>query len=226
MSATARVALIGAHPMFRVGIAQLLASTGVLQVVAEGSGPEELFQIARSRAPDLAVVDFHPGFRPNAVRRFAHEFPTTRLIIMTDDESDHDVLAALQIGAAGFLLKSASGEELIRAIWKLHLLGSYAERPLGVMHNPLNGKAHPARPLSLSALEIQILEHVARGLRNKQIGSELALSEKHIRYRVSAILNKLHVRSRLEAALFFKTGDRRYDARSNIRPPIDHGDHR
>ena len=101
--------------MFRVGIAQLLRSAGGCEIVAEGAGLEDLFRLARQQAPDVMVADLHLAFCPDALRRFADEFPATRLLMLAVIADDDHVLAALQSGAAGYLRKGASGSELIWA---------------------------------------------------------------------------------------------------------------
>lgn len=203
MSATIRVAIIDAHPMFRVGIAQLLGHAGGCEIVGEGAGLEDLFRLARQHAPDVMVVDLHQAFSPDPVRRFTAEFPVTRLLIMTVLADDNQVLAALQSGAAGYLLKGASGAELVRAMRQVQLGGSYVDPSIAsrLLQATIGGSVSPDPFATLTPREKQILDCLTRGHTNKQIGRELSLSEKTIKHYVTGLLSKLQARSRLEAAL-------------------------
>ena len=203
MSATTRVAIIDAHPMFRVGIAQLLRSAGGCEIVAEGAGLEDLFRLARQQAPDVMVADLHLAFCPDALRRFADEFPATRLLMLAVIADDDHVLAALQSGAAGYLRKGASGSELIGAVRQVHRGGQYVDGSIAVrlLQGTFAGKTGPDPSAVLTDREQQILERLTRGLTSKQIGRELALSERTMGDTITALLDKLQVRSRLHAAL-------------------------
>ena len=203
MSATTRVAIIDAHPMFRVGIAQLLRSAGGCEIVAEGAGLEDLFRLARQQAPDVMVADLHLAFCPDALRRFADEFPVTRLLMLAVIADDDHVLAALQSGAAGYLRKGASGSELIWAVRQVHRGGQYVDGSIAVrlLQGTFAGKTGLDPSAVLTDREQQILERLTRGLTSKQIGRELALSERTMGDTITALLDKLQVRSRLHAAL-------------------------
>jgi two-component system, NarL family, nitrate/nitrite response regulator NarL len=203
MSATTRVAIIDAHPMFRVGIAQLLRSAGGCEIVGDGAGIEDLFRLARQQAPDVIVVDLHLAFCPDGLRRFADEFPATRLLMLAVIADEEYVLAALQSGAAGYLRKGACGSELIRAVHQVRRGGQYVDCSIAVrlLQGPFAGKTGPDPSAILTGREQQILDLLTRGLTNKQIGRELALSERTIGDATTALLDKLEVRSRLHAAL-------------------------
>jgi two-component system, NarL family, nitrate/nitrite response regulator NarL len=201
-----RLAIIDAHPMFRVGIAHILTKSGGCEVVAEGAGVEDALRIARQYAPDVLVLDLHADLCGDAIRRIAAECPATRILVLTVLADEDLVIAALQAGAAGYMLKGASGSELVESVQRVHRGEAYVYPALAA--RLLQGPRGPAKPDAFSTLTIreeQILNHLTRGLSNKEIGRELNLSEKTVKHYVTTLFEKLQVRNRLEAALLAKT---------------------
>ena len=206
MSAT-RIAVIDAHPLYRFGVVHLLSKVSGLELVAEGAGADDAFRIARQYAPDILILDLHAVFSVETVAWLSGEFPAIRTLILTLQAHENQVLAALRAGAAGYMLKGASGAELIESIRRVQrgescVYPSLADRLTRVA---VHCQAKPDRFSGLTAREEQILDCLARGLSNKEIGRELELSEGTIKNYVSTLLEKLHVRNRVEAALLGKS---------------------
>ena len=203
MSNRVRVGIVDAHPLFRAGVGQLLTLSQDCEVVAEGATAEDAFRIARRDAPDVLIVDLHSEINVETVARLAGEFPAMRTLILTVVADENQVVSALRAGVAGYMLKGASGAELIESIGRVHKGESYvypslAARLIGLA---VNRQSTPDRFSTLTTREEQILDYLTRGLSNKEIGHELTLSDKTIKYYVTSLLEKLDVSNRVEAAL-------------------------
>ena len=203
MSNRVRVGIVDAHPLFRAGVGQLLTLSHDCEVVAEGATAEDAFRIARQDAPDVLVVDLHSEFNVETVARLAGEFPAMRTLILTVVADENQVVSALRAGVAGYMLKGASGAELIESIRRVHKGESYvypslAARLIGLA---VHRQSTPDRFSTLTTREEQILDYLTRGFSNKEIGRELTLSDKTIKYYITSLLKKLDTRNRVEAAL-------------------------
>ena len=203
MSNRVRVGIVDAHPLFRAGLGQLLTLCRDCAVVAEGATAEDAFRIAQQDAPDVLVVDLHSEFHVETVARLAGEFPAVRTLILTVMADENQVVSALRAGAAGYMLKGASGAEFIESIRRVHKGESYVYPSLAgrLMRLAIHRQSKPDRFSTLTTREEQILDYLTRGLSNKEIGRELTLSDKTIKYHVTSLLEKLDVRNRVEAAL-------------------------
>ena len=198
-----RIAVIDPHPLYRVGVVHLLSKVSGLELVAEGAGPEDAFRIARQYAPDILILNLEAEFSVETLARLAGEFPAMRTLILTVLADENQVGAALRAGVAGYMLKEASGAELIESIRRICQGESYVYPSLAarLLRLAVHRQAK-ADPFScLTAREAQILDCLARGLSNKEISREMELSEKTIKYYVGTLLEKLQVRNRVEAAL-------------------------
>jgi DNA-binding NarL/FixJ family response regulator len=143
-----------------------------------------------------------PGSGIDAARKIAVACPATRIVMLTVSEDEDDLLAAMKAGASGYVLKGVSARDLASVVRSVssgdvYVAPSLAFGLLREMSSP-----RPSDPLAeLSARERQVLELVASGLSNQEIGSKLGLAEKTIKHYMTNILTKLQVRSRVEAAL-------------------------
>jgi DNA-binding NarL/FixJ family response regulator len=196
--------------MFRVGVGHILTKAIGCEVVAEGAGAEDALRIARQHAPDVMVVDFHAEFSTDTVRRLSVECPHMRVLILTVLADENQVVTALQAGAAGFMLKGASGPELVESIRCVHRGESYIYPSLAarLLQVSGHGRARSDRFSALTLREEQILDYLARGLSNKEIGRELNLSDKTVKHYLTTMFEKLEVRNRVEAALLGQTRER------------------
>jgi DNA-binding NarL/FixJ family response regulator len=120
-----RIAVIDPHPLYRVGVVHLLSKVSGLELVAEGAGPEDAFRIARQYAPDILILNLEAEFSVETLARLADEFPAMRTLILTVLADENQVVAALRAGVAGYMLKGASGPELIESIRRIGQGESY-----------------------------------------------------------------------------------------------------
>lgn len=203
-----RVALVDDHPLFRDGVANTLDREADFEVVAQGQDADDAVRIARNLLPDIMLVDISmPGGGIEAVREIASSCPVIKIIMLTVSENEDDVVDSLQAGAQGYILKGVSGPELLRIVRSVehgesYLTPSLAVRVLADLRSDtFRGDEKKNLRADLSAREEQILELVAQALSNKEIGQKLTLSEKTVKHYMTNILQKLHVRNRVEAAL-------------------------
>jgi len=192
------------HPLLRVGVAHSLEAESGWQVVAQADRGEQAVSMAIQTRPDIAVVDLSmPGIGGiAAISRIAAECPGTRLMVLTASADSDELLAALKAGAHGYVLKGVSALELRTAVRQVAQGESYVTPSLASrMLMEFTKVRHATDTETLTPRESEVLGLLAQGLTNREIGSELKLAEKTVKHHVTQILNKLHVRSRTEAAL-------------------------
>jgi two-component system, NarL family, nitrate/nitrite response regulator NarL len=198
-----RVLVADDHPLFREGVVGSLQASGDIVVTAQAADAAGAVRLAREQLPDLALLDIAmPGGGLEAARQIATACPATKVVMLTVSEDEDDLLAALKAGASGYVLKGVSAGELSAVVRSVCAGEVYVAPTLawGLLREL--SRPRPADPLAeLSAREREVLELVASGLGNQEIGLRLGLAEKTIKHYMTNILAKLHVRSRLEAAL-------------------------
>jgi two-component system, NarL family, nitrate/nitrite response regulator NarL len=208
-----RTAIVDDHPLFREGVAKLLARTPGIEMVADGSTGIDAVNIARELLPDVLLLDLKlPDDGAMAASTIVREHPSVRIVILTASDCHDDVTALLQLGVHGYLLKGCTGQEIIRAVQRVHagecyVTPSLAARVLTKM-SP-SALKDSGSPEVLSDREEIILAQVSKGLTNKEIARALNLREKTVKHYMTHIMQKLGVRNRLEAALM---GQRRQRA--------------
>ena len=205
-----RVLLADPHALFRRGVRMVLDDEAGIEVVAEcADGLDAVDRIAEL-APDLVLIDVRmPGISGiEATRRARSLVPNLKVAILTVSEDDEDLFAAVRAGATGYLLKEVSIEELpaaVRAVARGQSLisPSMASRLL-IEFNALSRRVEEQRGTAprLSDRELEVLRLVARGLSNKDIAAELVIAENTVKNHVRNILEKLQLRSRMEAAMY------------------------
>ena len=203
-----RVVIVDDHPLFREGVAGVLVDEPDIDIVGQGSSAAEAIHLATDLLPDIILLDITmPGGGVQAARQIAASCPFTKIVMLTASEDEEDVTAALKAGARAYILKGVPARELvhiIRSVWagEVYVTPALAVSLLSEMTKPVI--AEPPRRTSVANLterERQILERVAMGLSNKEIGAQLYLSEKTIKHYMTNILQKLQVHNRVEAAL-------------------------
>jgi DNA-binding NarL/FixJ family response regulator len=202
-----RIAIIDDHPLFRNGVVQTLHGMDGVEVIAEGASAEEAIQIAKDRQPEVMLLGVRlQGGGIEATRAIAQTCPGTKIVLLTASENEGDVLAGIEAGAHGYVLKGISGPELVDMIVAVHhgetiITPGLAGRVLKhVIRKPTN-VASPRSVSELTPREERILGHVGRGLTNKEVARALKLSEASIKRYMTNIMRKLQVRNRVEAAL-------------------------
>jgi DNA-binding NarL/FixJ family response regulator len=202
MTERIRVVVADDHPMFRAGVVASLGAEPDIEVLAEGASADEAVRLATLHEPDVCLLDIAmPGGGLRAASEITAALPQTRVIMLTVSEDEDDLLAAMKAGASGYVLKGAAGSELVGVLRKVDA-GEVYVAP-GLAWGLLRELSRPrSAPLDeLTAREREVLELVAAGLSNQEIGDRLSLAEKTIKHYMTSILGKLRVRSRVEAAL-------------------------
>lgn len=215
MSDCIQIIIVDDHPLFREGLAQTLRAEADIDVVAQATTAAEAVRLTSEHLPDIVLLDITiPGGGLNAAQRIAATSPVTKIVMLTASEAEEDVLAALKAGARGYILKGVSGRDLIRIVRDVvagesYVTPSLAASLLSDLQTTRPGARPPTNPLDeLTERERQILEGVAAGLSNKEIGLQLALSDKTVKHYMTNILQKLHVRNRVEAALLARSAEK------------------
>ena len=202
-----RVLLADDHPVYRDGLAALLASVEGLDVVGTAEDGEAAAVLATELQPDVVVMDVQmPGLDGiEATRRLTAANPHIGVVILTMGEEDATLFSAMQAGARGYLLKGANQAEIVRAVTAVArgeaIFGPAIARRIAEFFavSPAAGSAAEQAFPQLTAREREVLELVAAGRSNQQIAGTLFLSPKTVRNNVSNIFAKLHVADRAEA---------------------------
>lgn len=200
---TIRILVADDHPIVRDGLVAILSTQSDLQVVAEaGSGPETLERAAQTN-PDVVLLDLEmPEMDGVAVlRRLREQQPGTRVIIFTAFDTDERILAAVQAGAQGYLLKGAPREEVFNAVRVVHGGGSLLQPVVAskLLRQMSQEPKQEGATEPLTPREQEVLQRLAQGLQNKEIANELVISERTVKFHVSSILAKLGAGNRTEA---------------------------
>ena len=198
-----RVLLADDHHIVRAGIRQLLESAGDLQVIAESGDGEEAQALIQKHKPDVAVLDIQmPKASGIEVTRWARaHMPEVGILILTAYDDDPYVMAVLQAGANGYVLKTAAADELIQAVRDVNE-GKSALDPAVTSKLMSNLFKHPetsAEPLT--DRELDVLRLAARGYTNKSIGVQLGISDRTVQGHLAHIFAKIHATSRTEAVM-------------------------
>jgi len=191
-----RILIVDDHPVVRAGLTSMLGTQPALFVVGSASTGQEALCMLDKFSVDVAIVDLRmPGMNGvEVIDAIKRRGPLRRIIVLTNFETDEDIYRAVQAGAHAYLLKDTSQQEIVEAIHLVHankrhfppqIAARLAER---VARSPLTPREH------------QILQMLAKGLTNKEIGRVLGISENTARNHVNSIIEKLQVSDRTEAA--------------------------
>jgi len=192
-----RILAVDDHPVFREGVAGLIAGQADMTLVAEASNGREAIQQFRAHRPDVTLMDLQmPDMNGiDALIAIRNEFPGARIVVLTTYTGDVQVLRALKAGAQGYLLKNLLHKELLETIRAVHA-GKKALSP-----EASHEIASHATDDALSPAEISVLRLIAAGNANKQIASQLSITEETVKSRVKNILSKLGANDRTHAAM-------------------------
>jgi DNA-binding NarL/FixJ family response regulator len=193
-----RLLIADDHPVVRDGLRAMLATQPDMELVGEAATGTEAVVQARAMRPDVVLMDLQmPGLDgPGAIATLREQAPEVRVLVLTTYGTDADITRAVDAGATGYLLKDAPREQLFGAIraaarGESVLSPSVATRVLGRMRAPAEE--------ALSPRELEILQAVARGLSNKDIGRQLYVSEATVKTHLLRVFSKLGVDDRTAA---------------------------
>lgn len=205
MSDSIRILIADDHPLFREGVAQSLASEPGFTVVGQAGSGEEAFTLVGDLLPDVLLLDVTmPGDGGIVTAgKVAAAWPVVRIMMLTVSEDQDTLMAALKAGARGYVLKGVTARDLANAVRVVAGGDIYISPALagGILFELTANKQEDDPLTTLTDRERDILNLVAEGLTNREIGDRLHLAEKTIKHYMTNVLQKLHVRSRVEAAL-------------------------
>jgi DNA-binding NarL/FixJ family response regulator len=207
---TIRVLVVDDHEVVRRGLLAFLGSEADIEVVGEAGGGAQALDLlaemeAEGRRPDVIVMDLQmaPVDGIESTRRIRALYGDMKVVALTSFAEEERVHAALQAGAAGYVLKDSDADDVAAAVRAAHrgevqIDSLVAQRLMSSLHHTETDR----RASELTSRELDVLRLVAAGKPNKQIAAELAISERTARTHVSRILRKLRLSSRTQAALW------------------------
>lgn len=198
------ILVVDDHPLFRQGVVSCLDMVPEFKVVGETSSGEAALAMAITHLPDVVLLDISmPGWNGiTTAEKIAAACPATAIIILTGSEDKDKLFAAFKAGARAYVLKGVSAKELAQVVRSVVAGEVYVTPSIAaeMLVSLTQGKG-PGPVAELASREREILTLIGSGLTNREIAERLTLSEKTIKHYVTNILQKLHVRSRVEAAL-------------------------
>ena len=197
-----RVLIADDHPVVRDGLAAILSTQSDFLVVAEAGDGQEVAENTAVVNPNVILLDLEmPGMDGvEALHQLNKNNVTAKVIVFTAFDTDDKIVTAVQAGAQGYLLKGAPRQELFNAIRVVYSGGSLLQ-PVVASKLMRHVSREPQKPAvePLTPRETEVLQQLAKGLQNKEIANTLIISERTVKFHVSAILSKLHAGNRTEA---------------------------
>lgn len=209
MPAPIRILIVDDHPIVLKGLAAAIQPEPDMELAGSAVTGPDAVSLFRDQRPDVTIMDLNltpemTGIQ--AIRAIRSEFPEARIIVLSAFKGDEDIFQALKAGAATYLLKDALGDDLIPIIRQVHAGGGPISPEVG------RKLADHVGLVTLTAREIEVLEWVAKGMRNKEIGARLCISEDTVEGHVKSIFSKLKVHDRTAAVTAaFRRGILRID---------------
>lgn len=213
-----RILVADDHPIYRQGLRELLEGEADFEVVGEAGTGDEAVALARTLAPDVALVDTcMPGIGGlAAAEQIRHHVPSCALVLLATQEDEAEIIEAANVGAAALFAKDVQPEEMKRALREI----ARGEQPLNqtLLAKPVVAsrvlrefrnlalqkarKVHDEAATALSSREREVLEYIARGSSNKEIARALKISDQTVKNHITSILRKLAVNDRTQAVVF------------------------
>ena len=197
-----RVLIADDHPVVRFGLTQLLNAESDLEVVGEASSAEEAVRQIKRLKPDVTILDMEMGESRGAdtLRAVRALSANARIVVYTAFDDGDRVAEAIALGAQGYLLKESANHELARAVRVVHSGGTILE-PTVASRLMARMRAEKSQASDLSERERQVLSLMTEGKSNRGIAQSLYITERTVKFHVSAILTKLRASNRTEAVL-------------------------
>jgi DNA-binding NarL/FixJ family response regulator len=211
-----RILIVDDHALFRAGIINVLARDKEFEVVGEAADGRAAIEAANALTPNIVLMDLSlpaPG-GIETTQRIRRELPATAVIVMNVDEDEEALFASIKAGAAAFMIKDVSPEDLIHVVRKVSkgefLINNKVFENQGVASRVLKEfrelavYGQEAQPIfaPLSPREVEILDNIAQGMTNKQVAYALSISEQTVKNHMSSILRKLAVNDRTQAVVY------------------------
>jgi two-component system, NarL family, nitrate/nitrite response regulator NarL len=213
--------IIDDHPLFREGVVAILRTEPDMEIVGQGDTAEDAIRLSRDLLPDVLILDINiPGGGLSAAQSIASAYPVIKIVMLTGSPDEDNVVTALRAGAQAYVLKGVSARELVNILHTVQAGEGYVTPTLAanllMALTPTTSERTKADTLNeLTEREREILELIATGKSNKEIGLQLHLTEKTIKHYVTNILQKLQVQSRVQAALLAQQRMSLKDTRAN-----------
>ena len=194
-----RILIVDDHPVVREGLTAVLEGVPDIRVVGTADSAEEALTAMKTARPDIVLLDLElPGMSGiDAISRLIAGSDHVRVIVLTAYDTEERVLGAIKAGAGGYLLKGAAAAEIVHAIRAVREGGSYlTPRVATRVMAQLSGRG---RSSILTEREREVLRLIAQGQSNKQIGRQLSITERTVKFHVTSIFNKLGTDNRAQA---------------------------
>jgi DNA-binding NarL/FixJ family response regulator len=209
-AAPVRVVIADDHDLYRRGMRVVVEMEGTALVVGEASNGLDAVEVCTELVPDVVLMDVRMPRMDGieACRRVRAAVPSARILMLTMSDDESDLFEAIKAGASGYLLKDLPGEEVAEAVRRVH--DGQAILPPGMAATLLsefarlsdNPQSVTGTAAMLTDREVDVLRLVAHGRTNRQIAAELGVSEHSVKHHVRRILEKLHLHSKVEAAVY------------------------
>jgi two-component system, NarL family, nitrate/nitrite response regulator NarL len=202
-----RLVIVDDHSIFREGMLSVLQTEPDIEIVGEGENAEDALRLARELLPDIIFLDISmPGGGLNAAREIVENYPVVKIIILTGSEGETHVMTALKTGARAYVLKGVAARELVNILHavqsgEVYVTPTLAANLLTEMTTGSRNEPSESTFEKLTEREQEILELIAAGTSNKEIGLKLHLTEKTVKHYVTNIFQKLQVHNRVQAAI-------------------------
>ncbi|HLX34635.1 MAG TPA: response regulator transcription factor [Candidatus Limnocylindrales bacterium] len=211
-----RILIVDDHALFRAGISNVLVHEKDFEVVGEAADGRSAIEAANALSPNIVLMDLslpQPG-GIETTQRIRRELPATAVVVMAQDEDEESLFASIKAGAAAFIIKDVSPDDLVQIMRrvskgeflindKVFAKPAVASRVLKEFRE-LAVYGQEAQPIfaPLSPREVEILDNIAQGMTNKQVAYALSISEQTVKNHMSSILRKLAVNDRTQAVVY------------------------
>jgi DNA-binding NarL/FixJ family response regulator len=192
-----RVLVVDDHPIMRVGIAAIIQATPDMTTIAQAGSGEEAIELFEKYLPDVTLMDLRlPGMSGvDAIRAVIARHSNAKFVVLTTYEGDEDIHQALEAGARSYIIKGMPHDALVSAVRRVHAGGRFLPSPVS---RALSSRIPNS---DLSAREREVLDLIVQGKSNKEIATDLGISESTVKCHVSVILMRLNVTDRTQAVV-------------------------
>jgi len=199
-----RTLIVDDHPVVRYGVKHILDAETDIEVVGDLDGIDGIGDVLARLDPDVMLLDLELGDTPgvDALRQIREIAPQLKVIVYTSHDEEEYIIQAAELGVDGYLLKGSPKEEIVGAVRSVNEGGSAIESAVAAkLMNHMNKRSSRSKQptITFSKRETQVLELLAVGMTNRDIGSTLFISESTVKFHVHAILSKLDASNRTEA---------------------------